>query len=340
MDALERLSGTLAGQAPERVLNFDLMMTFAAHHIARPLSEYYLDYRTLTRANYAVVADFGIDIVQAISDPYREAADLGSPVEFPHDDLPILKNYLLSDRTRFDELRVLDPGSGPRMSDRLSAVREYREQVGGRLPILGWVEGALAEAADLRGVGTLMTDLYDEPEWVEALLEFCTEQAIAFAVAQLDAGADIIGIGDAIASQISPRMYRKFALPYEQRIIAAIHDKGGLARLHICGDTTKLLPSVAETGADIVDIDWMVPIDLAALSLPESAVCGNIDPVAVLLQGSTDDVREGTVACRERGGSRFIAMAGCEVPDRTPDDNLHVQRQALDLPLVAKEPLI
>jgi uroporphyrinogen-III decarboxylase len=51
---------------------------------------------------------------------------------------------------------------------------------------------------------------------------------IAFARAQVEAGADIIGLGDAVASQISPAMYRRFALPYEQRIFQAVHQMGGL----------------------------------------------------------------------------------------------------------------
>ena len=97
------------------------------------------------------------------------------------------------------------------MSDRLEAVRLLRAKVGGQVPVMGWVEGALAEAAVLRGDSALMLDLYDRPEWVHDLLETCAEVAIAFARAQVKAGADIVGMGDAIASQISPPMYQEFA---------------------------------------------------------------------------------------------------------------------------------
>lgn len=330
MNAMERLRATLAGEQPERPLNFDVMMTFAAHHAGHRLSEYYLDHRALVAANLAVVEDFGIDILQAISDPYREAADLGSPVEFPEDGLPILTHPLLAERSDLSRLAVVDPAVGRRMSDRVAAVAEYARQVGGEIPVLGWVEGALAEAADLRGVSTLMTDLYDDPEWVLELIERCLAQATAFALAQVDAGADIIGIGDAIASQISPRMYRRYALPYEQRLIAAIHERGALARLHICGDTAKLMADAATTGADIIDVDWMVPMADAAAAYAGLSPCGNFDPVAVMLQGTPDDVFAATMACRAQAGPRFISMAGCEIPDGTPPENLHAQRRALD----------
>ena len=335
MDAMERLRSTLAGEAPERPLNFDIMMTFAAHHAGLRMVDYYLDHRALTEANYRVVEDFDIDIVQAISDPYREAADLGSAVEFPDDDQPLLAESLLADKSRISVLRVVDPGSGARMSDRLAALRDFRTRVGGEIPIMGWVEGAMAEAADLRGVSPIMMDVYEDPQWVTELLEFCTVQEIMFAEAQMDAGADIIGIGDAVTSLISPVMYRQFALPYQRRIVDAIHAKGGLARLHVCGRTTHLLAEMAQTGADIIDADSMVPFDVAATSVAPALICGNINPVTVMLQGTPEDVIQSTLDCRRKGGARFIGMAGCEVPDGTPAANLHAQAVALTMPLEA-----
>jgi MtaA/CmuA family methyltransferase len=215
------------------------------------------------------------------------------------------------------------------MSDRLEAVRLFREQVGGEVPVMGWVEGALAGAADLRGVTNLMTDLYDRPEWVEELLELCTEVEIAFARAQIEAGADIIGLGDAVASQIAPRLYARYALPYEQRIFAAVHEAGALARLHICGNTSKIVDQMARSGADIIDIDWMVDMEAAAQAFGDIAICGNFDPVAVMLQGTPDDVYAATQNCMRLGGERAISAAGCEIPDGTPHENLRAQARAL-----------
>lgn len=267
----------LRGQAVDRPPNFDIMMTFAAHYIGQPLSHYYLDWRVLCEANLAVRRDFALDLVQTISDPYREAADFGAAIEFPEDDLPLCRTPLLSGQADLNKLQPVDPGSGRRMSDRLAAVRGLHERVAGAVPVMGWVEGALAEAADLLGVTELMTGLTDQPEWIEELLERCIEVEIAFARAQIDAGADIIGLGDAVASLISPAMYRQFALPYEQRIFAAVHAKGALARLHICGDTTHLLPAMAASGANLIDVDWMVDFRQAAATLGDrAAICATL----------------------------------------------------------------
>ena len=330
MNSYERVMARLRGESVDRPPNFNIMMQFAAHAINQPLSAYYQDYRVLCESNFAVQEMFDLDILQAISDPYREAADFGAHIEFPNDSLPLCAVPLLTESQNLGRLKMPDPSSGKRMSDRVAAVRHFRARAGGQIPIMGWVEGALAEAADLRGMGTLLTDLYDRPAWVHDLLELCTEVAIAFAKAQAAAGADIIGVGDAIASQVSPKTYRLFALPYEQRIFAAVHEMGALARLHICGNTSRILTDMAQSGADIIDVDWMVDMGRAAAIFGDrAAICGNQDPVAVMLNGDPEMVHQITRACMAAGGSRSISAAGCEIPQGTPHANLLAQAAAL-----------
>jgi MtaA/CmuA family methyltransferase len=216
------------------------------------------------------------------------------------------------------------------MSDRLAAVSAFRQQVGGQVPVMGWVEGALAQAADLRGVSDLMMDLVLRPEWVEELLEICVEVEIAFAQAQIAAGADIIGLGDAVASLVSPDMYRQYALPYEQRIFAAVHEMGALGRLHICGNTSAIAGDMVQSGADIIDLDWMVDMGTAAAAYGDQvSFCGNFDPVAVMLQGTPEQVYAATQACMTAGDRRSFSAGGCEIPDGTPEANLLAQKQAL-----------
>ena len=330
MNSSERLARRLKGEPVDRPPNLDIMMTYAAHYIGQPLSCYYLDYRVLCQANLAVQQAFELDIVQAISDPFRETADFGADIVFPEDGLPICRAPLLSEPGDLSRLESPDPPTGRRMSDRLVAVQQMKEQVGGEVPVMGWVEGALAEAADLRGVSQLMLDLYDRRHWVEELLEICCDLGIAFARAQIEAGADIIGLGDAICSQVSPRLYRELALPCEQRVFAAVREMGALPRLHICGDTTRILHDMARSGAAIIDLDWMVDISRAAEVFGDAAApCGNFDPVAVMLKGTPEEVYRATLDCVRLGGPCSISGAGCEIPDGTPEENLRAQSQAL-----------
>lgn len=330
MNSYQRMKKRLDGEPVDRPPNFDIFMTFAAHHIGQPLSRYYLDHRVLFEANMAVLEDFSLDIVQAISDPFRETADFGGEIEFPEDDLPVSKKPLLISPEGLKELKAPDPHKGSRMSDRLEAIRLFRGKVGGEVPIMGWVEGALAEAANLRGVTALMMDLILRPDWVGKLLDICVEVGIAFACAQVEAGADLIGLGDAIASQVSPGMYRQFALPYEQKIFDAVHEMGAVCRLHICGNTNQIIAEMVESGADIIDLDWMVDMEEVVRAYGASvSFLGNFDPVAVMLQGSPKNVAEAVTQGLRTGGPRCFSGGGCEIPDGTPHENLHAQTRAL-----------
>ena len=320
----------IVGNDVVKIPNFNIYMTFAAKFVNAPLSKYYLDYNTLVDANMAMVENFEVDIVQAISDPYREAYDFGAEIVFPEDGLPLNKIPLLAIPEKLSSMIKPNPTTGKRMSDRLEAVSLMKEKVGGEIPVMGWVEGALAEAGDLRGISTIMMDLFERPDWVKELLEIVTEVAIEFAVAQIEAGADIIGLGDAIASQISPDMYNEFALPYEQRIFDAVIKNGAIPRLHICGDTTAILPEMVKSGAKIIDLDWMVDMDKAdRLYSSDISFCGNMDPVAIFLEGTDEEVIRATQSSYKNCSNKIISGAGCEIPIGTPQQNLIAHNRAL-----------
>jgi len=330
MNSLQRMRGLLSGGPVDRVPNFDILMQFASHFIDEPLSRYYQDYTVLCEANLAVLEAFELDIVQAISDPYREAYDFGAEIVFPDDGLPICKKPLIENPSDLNRLRRTSPETGKRMSDRLEAVRFFRESVGGEVPVMGWVEGAISEAATLRGVNALLVDLVERPEWVKELLGLVVDNQVAFARAQAEAGADIIGLGDSIASQISAEMYREFAMPHEKRIFEAVHEAGALARLHICGNTTHILRDMPRTWADIIDLDWMVSLSEARNACgPRQALCGNFDPVSVMLQGTPTQVRHAVEKNLLDGGAKLFSAAGCEIPDKTPHKNLQAQAEVL-----------
>jgi uroporphyrinogen-III decarboxylase len=98
---------------------------------------------------------------------------------------------------------------------------------------------------------------------------------------------------------------------------------GALVRLHICGRTTKLLPWLGHLGADILDLDWMVPLaEARAQSRPGQILLGNIDPVAVLRNGTPEQIQAALADCHRAAGSRYIVGAGCEVVRDTPEANV------------------
>ena len=210
------------------------------------------------------------------------------------------------------------------MHTAIRALELMQERVGKEKAIMGWVEGPCAEGADLRGINTLMLDFYDDPAFVRQLFDFTLELALGYAQAQVDAGADIIGIGDAAASLIGPKFYDEFVWPYEKKLVDGIHAMGAAVRLHICGNTSSIVKGMGRLGCEIVDLDYFTPVDAAREAMgPDQALLGNIDPVRALRNADVASVVESITECHRQAGDRFIVGAGCEVPRDTPLENVH-----------------
>jgi MtaA/CmuA family methyltransferase len=322
MNAKQRLNSVMDGKKADRIPNMNIIMQYAAKQIGVPYSVYCKQHEKLVEGNIICAERYGLDCVTTMSDPMKEASAFGAEVIFPEDGVPYSKKKLLADESTLLKLTVTAPCDSERMSHSIFAIERYKRLLGDDMPIIGWVEGCLAEAADLRGVNELMYDLIDDETFVCDLMDLCLEQAVLFAKAQIEAGADIIGVGDAIASVVGPVFYQKFALPYEIKLLSAIRDMGAKTKLHICGNTTPFLEYLPADYCDIIDVDWMVPLDKAAKLVGDRcALSGNYDPVAVMMQGTTNDVRDAVVACSRAGVARYISAAGCEVPKAIPEEN-------------------
>src|SRR5262249_35871685 len=157
-----------------------------------------------------------------------EAADCGAAVQY-FDDQPVAlveDQALLADKTRLVSLKIPDPLAGGRMHNGIRAVALLKERVGQEKIVEGWIEGPIAEAADLRGINTVMMDFFDDPQFVRDLFAFVIEMELRFAREQVAAGADMVGIGDAAASLVGPQIYREFVWPYEKQLIQGVQNLG------------------------------------------------------------------------------------------------------------------
>ncbi len=322
MTGLERYLAVLEGRRPDVVPRLPILMQFAAEYIGSNYGEFAADHRVLVRANFECAAAFGFDQVSCISDPYRETQGFGARIEYVPDGVPRATAPLAEERS-LERLPRPDPWTAERMRDRLEACRLFRERNEGRYSILGWVEGPAAEAADLRGTTNFVFDLMDDPAYAAELMDRCLEAALGFVTAQLESGADTVGIGDAIASQLSPDLYESLVQPRERRLVLAIQAAGGRVGLHICGNIAHLLPGIADLGVDILDVDHMVDLGAVRRAVGSRVVlAGNLDPAEAVLRGTPASIREGVRRCLEAAGAPFMVTAGCEVPAGTPLVNL------------------
>jgi len=325
MNGHDRILAMVEGRPVDRLPLMPITMMLAADQIGIPYGQYATDHRLMVDAQIHTAEKFDFDYVSGISDPGREAADCGATVHYCDNQPPAIDeiNALLTDKSVLRGLKVPDPLGGGRMHDRVLAVALFRDRIGGEKLIEGWVEGPCAEAADLRGINRLMTDFFDDPAFVRDLFDFVLENALRFGKAQVEAGADLIGVGDAAASLVGPQIYDEFVRPYEARLIDGLHEMGAKVRLHICGNIRRILPGIATLGCDMADIDSMVPLEQARRELgPAAVLAGNIDPVAVLRNGTPESVTAAIAECHRQAGDRYIVCAGCEVPRDTPPGNV------------------
>lgn len=331
MTGRERILALLGGGAPDRTPAMPITMMFAADHIGVKYRAYASDYRVLAEAQIRTAESYGFDHVSAISDPAREPADLGAAIQWFDDQPPAIDetNAFLKEKRALIGLRPPDPLGGGRMHDRVKAVALLKERVGREKLVEGWIEGPCAEAADLRGINTLMVDFFDDPAFVRDLFEFAIDMELRFARAQVEAGADIIGVGDAAASLVGPAFYEEFVCPYERKMVDALHAMGTRVRLHICGKTRRIFQGMGSLGCDIVDLDWMAPVGEAREKMgPQQVLLGNIDPLKVLREGTPESVAAAVRECACQAGPRFIIGAGCEVVRDTRPENVRAMMEA------------
>lgn len=326
MTSLERVRAAVAGAPVDRLPVQPMLMTFAGRYAGIPFGDYCRRGEQMAAAQLRVWRELGTDILLTCSDPAREVVDLcgeGSVRWYP-DQPPAIDegNAALKDKGRLARLRPPDVTRG-RMGDRIEAIRILRRQAGPGACIIGWVEGALALSAELRGINAIMTDFYDDPGFVAELMEFCTAVSIAYARAQVEAGADSIAMSDAAASMIGPAFYTDFLWPRQVRILTAIRQAGAMARVHMCGCTDALAGRMRQLPADVYEIDFLSDLAHARATLgPERAICGNIDTIRTMLNGSAADVTAAAGRCLRVCGGRHIVSPGCEVAPLTPPENV------------------
>jgi MtaA/CmuA family methyltransferase len=325
MTPRQRVIGHIRGESVDRLPLMPITMMLASRLIGAKYRDYACDHRVLVEGQIRTAEEFGFDYVSCISDPAREAADCGAPVTFFADAPPSIddNDVLLKERTDLAKLKMPDVLGGGRMHDRVNAAALFRQRVGGRLLIEGWIEGPCAEAVDLRGMGNFMMDIADDAVFTEGLLDFATELGIAFARAQIEAGVDLMGIGDAAASLVGPELYEQYIWPRQRRLVDEIHRLGCMVRLHICGNTRAILGGMGRLGCEIVDLDYPSPVAEGRAAMgPRQVLLGNVHPVEVMRNGTPQMVRDAIVRCHREAGPRFIVGAGCEIPRDTPDENL------------------
>lgn len=334
MNGKERILNSLRVKDCDRVPVFPCAHYFCAGVAGMSVRTFSTDGDKMAAALLKAAERFGWDGLNPGCDVAVEGEALGSTAEYPDHSPPHITRPGLVDPADLARLSLPNPFRAGRMPVVIRATEMCAREAGKELFILPVMMGPLNCASQVRGVDQILLDTVDRPDFVEKLLDFCTEVGIEYGKALLDAGADGLLMGEALCSpgMISPAFYRSI-VQRQRRLVEALRKHGTEhVLLHICGNTKRILPMMIETTADIFDLDWQVNLAEAKSVCGPAQVTmrGNLDPAAVLLNGTPELVYQRALeAIRAAGASGFILGSGCDVAPGTPFENLDAMTAAV-----------
>jgi uroporphyrinogen decarboxylase len=196
---------------------------------------------------------------------------------------PVVDQPIREERD-LQRLRALEPGDVHYVAE---AVTMLTAELG-RTPLIGFAGGPFTLASYLIDGGPsknfekTKSLMYGNPALWNALLSRLADITITFLQVQVGAGASAVQLFDSWAGAVSPEDYRQSVLPHSRRVFEALA-ASGVPRLHFGVTTGELLTLMGEAGADVVGVDWRVPLQEAARRIgPGKAVQGNLDPAILL----------------------------------------------------------
>lgn len=331
LSSRELVTRALNGLPTSRAPTGPLAVHFCARLTGVSVRQYTTDPRVLADSVIRYHDRFRPDAVWLSADTWVSAEAMGAAVASTGDDQPFGGTGMPLVRTARDIDRILppDPGVQGRYPLMLEALRRIVEALGKDVFVVACFDQyPFSLAAALLGLQECMLKLADDPAMVNALMERCLEYGVAYARGLSDAGADLLSGGDSPAGLLGPSAYREVALPFEQRLVAAV--KAATKKpvsLHVCGNALPILTDMATSGADVLEIDHQVDLTRACRTVgPDVALWGNLDPVGVLAQGSGAEVQravwQALDAVKEAGHRRFVLSSGCTLAMETPAGNL------------------
>ena len=339
MTSLERIRHAVRLKEPDTVPVAPYLGNHGARVAGVPIGQYCRSGRRMAEAQYRAWELYGQDAVVAQSDNYYIAEGFGVEVEHHTDSTPTLKRPAVDTLEAIPRLRVPNPQTDGRMPVCLEAIQLLAERTRGEVAVRAPGTGPFSLASHVLGTERFLLELAlasRDPDGPAAralrdLMAVTTQALIAFARACLEAGAHMVQAGDSLASldMISPRLYAEWAFPAELQFFRDLNPlaerRGAMTLLHICGNMTRVLEQMADTGAHILELDSKVNLAEAKARVG-SRVClmGNLNPVTVLWQGSPADVERAAQEAVDKagGGGGFILGSGCDVPPGAPEVNL------------------
>jgi MtaA/CmuA family methyltransferase len=267
------------------------------------------------------------DGLPVVFDLQLEAEVLGCAMHWGEQTPPAVTSHPLADAP-LSSLPAFDTNKG-RFPVVAEAMARLKTRFGKEIAFYGLITGPFTLALHLMGTGIFLK-MFDETDEVRKVLDLCTEIGKQTADFYLHNGADVIAVVDPMTSQISPRHFTEFVTTHVNAIFAHVRQHKALSSLFVCGNATRNLELMCQTGCDNVSVDENIPLEMLRdlARKHNKSFGGNLKLTTVLLLGSPADARRDALRCLDAGGNTgFVLAPGCDLPYATPEENLQAVTQ-------------
>lgn len=278
------------------------------------------------------IEEYNPDGVPVVFDLQLEAEILGCKLQWAQHNPPAVVSHPLAEGKTLADLQLPTQTDG-RIPVALEATRTLRKKYP-ETALYGLITGPFTLALHLMGTDIFMK-LFEAPEEVQEVMDFCTNVGLKMSEYLMEAGCDIIAVVDPMTSQIDPLTFETFVTPFVSRIFSFVREKQKLSSFFVCGHAQQNIEAMCNCKPDNVSIDENIPLDFVKEIALKKRISfgGNLKLTVVLLMGSEDDCREHTLECLDMGGKTgFILAPGCDLPRETPPENLKAVSQLVHDP--------
>ncbi len=330
MNGYKRIKSAIEGEWPDKIPIMLHNFMMAAREAGYTMRQFREDPKVIAESFIRAVEKYRYDGILVDVDTVTLAGAVGVPVDFPEDEPARSNRGNLTSIEMVKDLGHPEVGKYKYVQVWLESVRILKDYFDDEVYIRGNCDqDPFSLASMMRGTENWMMDLLDREheDLVFRLLDYCAEATTQFIELMSETGAHMVSNGDSPAGPelISPEMYKKYAYPYEKKIVDKAHELGLPYTLHICGNTEPILDKMIDTGTDCVEIDYKTDTLFSHEVCKDRVVfIGNIDPSGVLAMGTPELVKKKTLDLLKifSDTPKFILNAGCAIPPITPQENL------------------
>jgi len=231
------------------------------------------------------VEKLGVDAAILFADIMLLPMALGIDLDIVDNVGPVVKNPIDS-MAAIESLKSFDVKNIAYLQETIRILRTKLQ-----VPLIGFsgapftIASYLIEGKATRTWTATKRFMLEKPEAWAKLMTVLSDATIQYLGGQIDAGAQAVQLFDSWVGCLSPSDYRKYVLPYVQKIFAGVKDKG-VPRIHFATDTAGMLEDFSNVDAEVIGLDWRIDIAKGKKIVGAKSVQGNLDPTALLAEDS------------------------------------------------------